>query len=127
MSKNFRFNKKLTAKPLLNSIFGVRKLTELRLKSIFFLIIFTGFLITPALVAITKMEINIVSYFSSSEEENNDTVEFGAKPKINLLQEDSVDFAVMETLQDTMLPGFSDNFTSLYSETFSPPPEPLFI
>ncbi|MDC7994870.1 hypothetical protein [Altibacter sp. HG106] len=71
----------------------------------------------------TKMEINVVSYFSTSEEENHDTVEFGVNLKIDLLQQDTVDFTVIESLQDRMLPGFLNDFTSLFSETFSPPPE----
>lgn len=52
-------------------IFVFSKKRRLRLTSIFLLIVFTTFLVTPAVISIAGHQADVSSYFSMNEEENS--------------------------------------------------------
>jgi hypothetical protein len=52
-------------------IFAFSKNKRLRLISIFLLIVFTSFLVTPAVISIYGHQVDMSTYFSMNEEENS--------------------------------------------------------
>lgn len=96
----------------------------MRLKSIFFLVIFSSFLVAPAVLTLAKLQVDVNTYFSMTEEETSDSYKVGPKQK-DSQSEDAFAAVFAEDLEAKE--GFYYNATWqwVYSETHSPPPELL--
>jgi hypothetical protein len=98
----------------------------LQLKSIFFLVLFSGFLLLPAVMVLSNLEVNITSYFSMTEEENTDTFKVEPSDRTpcvrNLLPETHLETALRNRVESRHL----FNWKAIYFDTLSPPPEGLF-
>ncbi|UAB81990.1 hypothetical protein INR76_04320 [Marixanthomonas sp. SCSIO 43207] len=95
----------------------------LRLKSIFFLLIFTTFLLTPAAVHLADGDVNMTSYFSMNEEENTDCFKVG--PKHDNSSENNLipDFYLGLLLKKQVQSPYLKFWKPIYYDTLSPPPE----
>ncbi len=95
----------------------------MKFKSILFLIVFVGFLITPAIVTCVKKDANISFFFSMNEEEKTST------PKVDIEKLQSLHQLTIPNALLDYTEGDSFNFHSIgewsniYFDTVSPPPE----
>ncbi|MAN59874.1 MAG: hypothetical protein CMC08_08585 [Flavobacteriaceae bacterium] len=95
----------------------------MQLKGVFFLLIFSGFLILPAVVVLADVEVNMTSYFSMTEEETSDG--FKAAPKDrSLAYKNLMPEAYCELTKPSEIEaGYQCFWKAVYFETLSPPPE----
>ncbi|MDP2686829.1 MAG: hypothetical protein Q8O62_06380 [Aequorivita sp.] len=95
----------------------------MRLTSIFLLIVFTSFLVTPAVISISGHQVDISSYFSMNEEENSVKVpklmsEFHANDSKSSL-------AAIQFLkkQKNKFQYYLNNYKMVFLDVVSPPPK----
>ncbi|QIE60030.1 hypothetical protein G5B37_10780 [Rasiella rasia] len=85
--------------------------------------VFTWCILTPAVVTLCDMNINIASVFSMNEEENSETFKLGAK-EYNAPESINAKFISIELFENSNAFGYRSQFWEKVSqETFSPPPE----
>ncbi len=98
----------------------------MKIKSILFLVVFVGFLITPAVITCVKKDANISFLFSMNEEEKTPT------PKVESEKLQSLYQLNITSLISEYFTVINFNFHSIgkwnniYFETISPPPEYSF-
>jgi len=92
--------------------------------SIFFLLIFTGFLSTPTFVACFDNAVDLSYIFSTTEEEqNSDERNFADKSPKLISKFFSFNFNFIEFLGNTTPDIHLNNWKTVYFELHSPPPE----
>lgn len=105
-----------------SAIFAFSKKSRLRLTSIFLLIIFTSFLVTPAIISISGNQNDYSTFFSMNEEESSNKM-----PKSNFVfdtEKIQSNFESLEFLKKQRnLDGFQiDNYSKVFLDVTSPPP-----
>ncbi|RFN59291.1 hypothetical protein [Marixanthomonas ophiurae] len=95
----------------------------MRLKSIFFLLVFSSFLLTPVLVVMVDLDVDMTSYFSMNEEENTDGFKVGPKQKYASEKDLIPDFLNETELKKRVQSPYLKTWRPIYFETLSPPPE----
>ncbi len=92
--------------------------------SIFFLLIFTGFLLTPTFVACFDNTVDLSYIFSTTEEEQNGDERNLADKSPKLISKFfSFNFNFSEFLGKSIPDIHLDNWNTVYFELHSPPPE----
>lgn len=95
----------------------------MRLTSIFLLIVFTSFLVTPAVISISGHQVDISSYFSMNEEENSVKV-----PKLMSefqVNDSKSNLAAIQFLkkQKNKFQYYLNNYKIVFLDVVSPPPK----
>lgn len=95
----------------------------MQLKSIFFLLVFSWCILTPAVVTFCNIDTNLSTLFSMNEEETSDAYKLGVKeyptPTQALLK-----FAISDEMHSEKIFGATNHFwNSLAQETLYPPPK----
>lgn len=86
-----------------------------------FLVVFTSFLVVPSIMAVVDDNYDISILITSSEEEENHSNYFELKPASKEANNLIIDFSLAQLSY-----GYSENYSSLFQELHSPPPEFLF-
>ncbi|HBC03929.1 MAG TPA: hypothetical protein DC015_07000 [Aequorivita sp.] len=98
------------------------KKTRLRLTSILLLLVFTSFLVTPAIISLSGNQADVSTFFSMNEEENSNKM-----PKPNFVFDieklhsncESLEFLKKHKNRD----GFQiDRYSNVFLDVVSPPP-----
>ncbi|WP_432412150.1 hypothetical protein [Rasiella sp. SM2506] len=95
----------------------------MKLKSIFFLLIFSWCILTPALVTFCNIDTNLSALFSMNEEETSDTYKLGLKEYPSHKQAILKFSSTLESRVEMNFGTTNHFWNSLAQETFSPPPE----
>lgn len=94
----------------------------MRLKSIFFLLIFAGFLLTPAVLTYSNPQVDISCFFSFTEEENKESLKIDIE-KINPQPGRFIPETLLLPASKKAQAGWTPFFWELFpSETPLPPP-----
>lgn len=95
----------------------------MQLKSIFFLLVFSWCILTPAVVILCNIDTNLSALFSINEEETSETYKLGAK-EYNAPDAVVARFISTEVFETKKNFGSTSQFwENLSQETLSPPPE----
>lgn len=94
----------------------------MKIKSVFFLVLFTTFLLSPAATQLCDKEANLSIYFSINEEETSDSLLVVNEDRVSSAWTIPVKLAFLisksnSVIHDTLL------WNTLYLDTSSPPPE----
>ena len=97
----------------------------MQLKSIFFLVVFSWCILTPAVVTFCNIDTNLSALFSMNEEETSDTYKLGVK-EYPTPEQNALKFSLSVELTAEKFFGTTNYFwNSLAQETVSPPPKQI--
>jgi len=101
----------------------LKKKGVLKYKSIFFLVIFTSFLLTPVCIQILNHDIDVVTFFSMNEEENHDKNKTDNQIKTSFQKDASLENSSHFFLSSLLNTRYLSNWDKVYFDPTSPPPE----
>ena len=95
----------------------------MRLISIFLLIVFTSFLVTPAVISICGEQADISSYFSMNEEENSLKLpKLMSEYHVNVSNSSLATILLLKKQKDKFQ-YYLNNYKMVFLEVVSPPPK----
>ncbi len=92
--------------------------------SVFFLIVFSAFLMTPSLVTVLKNNADISYIFNAVEEEQNNSERKLLESQTKILNNFfSITFLLPELISSNPINTYYMDWANINTDTFSPPPE----
>ena len=100
-----------------------KKKSVLKTRSIFFLVIFTSFLLTPVCIQILNKDVDVITFFSMTEEENHDKNKTDNQIKTNVEKDSGLEKSSYFFLSALINSRYLSSWDNIYFDTTSPPPE----